>query len=51
MNHRGGWGHDPGVGAIRSATPDSADREIATETTMIPRGGGKITTHFAVFPM
>jgi hypothetical protein len=50
MNHRGGWGHDPGVGAIRSATPDSPDREIATEITVIPRGG-KITTHFAVFPI
>lgn len=49
MNHRGGWGHDPGVGAIRSATPNVPQREISTNTCTVP-GLGKITTHFAVYP-
>lgn len=50
INHRGGWGHDPGIGAIKSATPDVPEREIATEITTIP-GSGKITTHFATYPL
>ena len=51
MNHRGGWGHDPGVGAVKSTSPDTPDREIATEITMIPNVGGTITTHFATYPL
>ena len=51
MNHRGGWGWDPGIGAVKSASPDSPDIEFATEITMIPNGGGKITTHFATYPL
>lgn len=50
MNHRGGWGHDPGVGSIKSASPNTPDREFHTEITEVP-GSGKITTHFATYPV
>ena len=50
INHRGGWGHDPGKGAVKSASPNVPEREIKTEITNIP-GSGKITTHFATYPV
>jgi hypothetical protein len=50
LNHRGGWGHDPGIGAVRSVTPNVPQREIATNTCVVP-GQGTITTYFAVYPI
>ena len=51
INHRGGWGHDPGLGAVRSVTPNVPQRELHTDTTLIPDDGGIITTHFATYPL
>jgi hypothetical protein len=51
INHRGGWGHDPGKNAVIDASPAWLDPEdVYTETTMVP-GGGKITTHFATYTL
>lgn len=50
INHRGGWGHDPGVGAVKSASPNVPERETHTDVTKIP-GSSKITTHFATYPV
>jgi hypothetical protein len=51
INHRGGWGHDPGKNAVIKAAPSWLDPEdVYTETTIIP-SGGKITTHFATYTL
>lgn len=50
INHRGGWGHDPGVGAVKSVSPNTPELETYTEITTIP-SNGKITTHFATYPL
>jgi hypothetical protein len=51
INHRGGWGHDPGKSAVIANSPSWLDpNDIYTEVTMIP-SGGKITTHFATYTL
>lgn len=51
INHRGGWGHDPGQNAVINAAPSWLDpNDIYTEVTTIP-SGGKITTHFATYTL
>ena len=51
INHRGSWGGVPSINLIKSATPNVPQRELHTDTTLIPDGGGTITTHFATYPL
>jgi len=51
INHRGGWGHDPGVGAVKAASPKSPQLETATTVTTIPNSKNVITTHYAIYPL
>lgn len=53
LNHRGGWGHDPGMSAVVNASPKKAITsglmETVTEYTDVP-GHREIITHFASYP-
>ena len=51
MNHRGSWGGVPSINLIKSASPDVPERELHTDTVVIPNDGGKIITHFATYPL
>ena len=52
LNHRGGWGHDPGMRAVINASPNSPQLETKTEYTTIPHDKhDTITTHFATWPI
>lgn len=51
INHRGSWGGVPSINLIKSASPDVPERELHTDTVVIPNNGGKIITHFATYPL
>ena len=51
INHRGSWGGVPSINLIKSASPDVPERELHTDTVVIPNDGGKIITHFATYPL
>lgn len=54
LNHRGGWGHDPGMSAVVAASPKKAiasgQLETITEYTKVP-GHRDITTNFSAYPL
>ena len=51
INHRGGWGHDPGAKSVIAASNDKEGLEGPSTIVVAIPGNGVITTHFARFPM
>lgn len=47
LNHRGGWGHDPGANAVKSASPANA-AEPVKNVVKVP-GSSVITTYFTTY--
>jgi hypothetical protein len=51
INHRGGWGHDPGAKSVIAASNDNEGLEGPSTIVVAIPGNGVITTHFARFPL
>ena len=51
INHRGGWGHDPGQDAVINNSPAwLKPADVYAEVTAVPQGEN-ITTHFATYTL
>jgi hypothetical protein len=48
LNHRGGWGHDPGANAVTSAVGNVPNLEGPAKV-VVNTGGGKITEYFVTY--
>jgi hypothetical protein len=49
LNHRGGWGHNPGANAVKNASPDDAEKPVLNIVS-IP-GYDDINTWFTTYPI
>jgi len=51
INHRGGWGHDPGAKSVVAASNDNEGLEGPSTVVVTIPGNGVITTHFMRYPL
>jgi hypothetical protein len=49
LNHRGGWGHDPGPNAVLSAVAGKAKNLEGPGKVVVNTGGGTITEYFVTY--